>query len=61
MSLWLEDCALDRAPVLGGDRFFNAIISVGLRVDFSDESKFLSKKVPKKVSKRIRNWKNEVC
>ena len=31
MLLWLEeseDCSLNRAPVLGGDRFFNATSSV---------------------------------
>ena len=35
MLLWLEeseDCSLNRAPVLGGDRFCNAILSFGLRV-----------------------------
>ena len=34
MLLRLEDCSLNRAPVLGGDRFFNAALPLGLRVDF---------------------------
>ena len=53
--------SLNRAPVLGGDRFFNAISSVSISDRFSDRSRLRSKKVSKKVSKRNRNWKNEVC
>ena len=64
MLLWLEeleDCSLNRAPVLGGDRFFNATSSVSISDRFSDRSRLRSKKLSKKVSKRNRNWKNEVC
>ena len=60
MLLWLEeseDCSLNRAPVLGGDRFFNAISSASISNRFSDRSRLLSKKVSKKESKRIQNWK----
>ena len=60
MLLWLEeseDCFLNRAPVLGGDRFFNATSSVSISDRFSDRSRLRSKKVSKKVSKRNRNWK----
>ena len=39
MLLWLEDCALSRAPVLGGDRFFNAISSASISDRFSDRSR----------------------
>ena len=47
--------SLNRAPVLGGDRFFNATSSVSI----SDRSRLRSKKVSKKVSKRNRNRKIE--
>ena len=57
MLLRLEDCSLSRAPVLGGDRFFNAISSASISDRFSDRSRLLSKKVSKKEAKRIRNWK----
>ena len=40
MLLRLEDCALSRAPVLGGDRFFNVILSLGLPVDFRIDQGF---------------------
>ena len=60
MLLWLEeseDFSLNRAPVLGGDRFFNATSSVSISDRFSDRSRLRSKKVSKKESKRIQNWK----
>ena len=50
MSLRLEDCALDRAPVQGGDRFFNGISFVSISDRFLDRSRFLSEKASKKVS-----------
>ena len=59
--LRLEGCSLNRAPVLVGDRFFNAILPLAVRVDFRIDQGFYRKKVSKKVSKRIRNWKAEVC
>ena len=48
---------LNRAPVLGGNRFFKATSSVFISDRFSDRSRLRSKKVSKKVSKRIQNWK----
>ena len=57
MLLWLEAFSLNRAPVLGGDRFFNAISSASISDRFSDRSRLRSKKVSKKVSKRIQNCK----
>ena len=57
MLVWLEDFPVNRAPVLGGDRFFNAISSASISDRFSDRSRLRSKKVSKKVSKRNRNWK----
>ena len=59
MPFWLEDFSLNRAPVLGGDRFFNATSSVSISDRFSDRSRLRSKKVSKKDSKRNRNWKIE--
>ena len=59
MLLWLEDFSLNRAPVLGGDRFFNAVSSASISDRFSDRSRLRSKKVSKKVLKRIRNRKVE--
>ena len=35
MLLRLEDCSLNRAPVLGVDRCFNAILPLPFRIDFS--------------------------
>ena len=60
MLLWLEeseDRSLNRAPVLGGDRFFDGISFVSISDRFSDRSRLRSKKVSKKESKRIQNWK----
>ena len=55
MLLRLEDRSFNRAPVLGGDRFLNAILPLGFRVDFRIDQCFYRKGVSKKVSKRIRN------
>ena len=44
MLLWLEDCSLNRAPMPGGDRFFNAISSASISDRFSDRSRLRSKK-----------------
>jgi len=57
MLLWLEAFSLNRAPVLGGDRVFNAISAASISDRFSDLAKLRSKQVSKKVSKRNRNWK----
>ena len=61
MLFWLEAFSLNRAPLLGGDRFFTAISSASISDRFSDRSRLRSKKLSKKISKRIRNWKTEVC
>ena len=55
MLLWLEDFSLNRAPVLGGDRFFNATSSVSISDRLSDRSRLRSKKISKKDSKRNQN------
>ena len=55
MLLWLEAFSLNRAPVLGGARFFNAISSASISDRLSDRLRLRSKKVSKKVSKRNRN------
>ena len=52
MLVWLEDLLLDRAPVLGGDRFFNAVRPFPFRIDFRIDQGLDRKKVSKKVSKR---------
>ena len=50
MLLRLKDCSLNRAPVLGGDCFFNGISCVSISDRFLDRSRFRSEKASKKVS-----------
>ena len=57
MLLRLEDCSLDRAPVLGGDRFFNAILPLGLRVNFRSEQGFYRKRCRKRFRRGFETGK----
>ena len=53
----LEVLVTNVVPVLGGDRFFDAILPIRLRVDFWIDRGFYRKKVSKKEPKRLRNWR----
>ena len=57
LLFWLEVSGANAVPVLGGDRFFDAILPLRLRVDFRIDQCFYRKKVSKKEPKRLRNWK----
>ena len=46
--LWLEEFSLNRALVLGGDRFFDAILPIRLRVDFRIDQGFYRKRYRKR-------------
>ena len=47
LLLSLEVCVANIVPVLGGDRFFDAILPIRLRVDFWIDLGFYQKKVSK--------------
>ena len=52
--LRLEDFALNRAPMLGGDRFFNAIRVLRFRVDFRIDQRFYRKRFRKRYRRRFK-------
>ena len=59
MLVWLEDCALNSAPVLGGDRFFNAILPIRLRIDFRIDQGFYRKRYRKRFRRGFETGKLE--
>ena len=59
MLVWLEDLSLNRAPVLGGDRFFDAILPIRLRIDFRIDQGFNRKRYRKRFRRGIETGKLE--
>ena len=59
MLVWLEDFPLNRAPVLGGDRFFNAILPIRLRIDFRIDQGFNRKRYRKRFRRGFETGKLE--
>ena len=59
--LWLEDFALNRAPMLGGDRFSIAILLIRLRVYFCIDQGFYRKRFRKRCRRGFETGKLQVC
>ena len=50
---WLEVSGANAVPVLGGDRFFDAILPLRLRVDFRIDQGFYRKRYRKRFRRGI--------